>query len=90
MEADDRPNGCRTGPLVHRHAQDLVGQQERVRWNGCGTKLVHRATPTSSSSSAERRAFDLGLAALLDGIERRPSRASRTFARDVAARSLAV
>jgi hypothetical protein len=43
-----------------------------------------------SSSSAERRAFELGLAALLDGIERRPSRASRTFARGVAARSLAV
>ena len=43
----------------------------------------------TSSASAERRAFELGLAALLDGIERRPSRASRTFARGVAAPSLA-
>jgi hypothetical protein len=48
--------GCRTGPLVYRHARALVGQQERVRWNGCGTKVVHRATSTSSSSG-ERRAF---------------------------------
>jgi len=53
-------------------------------------RLVILVFDATSSSSAERRAFELGLAALLDGIERRPSRASRTFARGVAARSLAV